>query len=227
MGDPRRSKNKWSKPAHPWQKTRIEAETILHRNYSLKNKREIWKMTSLLKSLKDQAKNLAAGSGSQVEKEKYQLIKRTISLGLIKEGQGLDDLLGLTPESILNRRLQTIVFKKGLARSMRQARQFIVHQHILLGSTRMTAPGYVVKVGEESMIQFVPKSKLANPDHPERVVIVKTPAEQAEADSKKQRVQERKGPSRGGDRKFMKRKGYANERRDRNQSKKAPATKTK
>jgi len=216
MGDPKRSTNTWQKPAHPWQKTRIDQEKVYRRTYGLANKKEIWKMTSLLKRLKDQAKLLAAGSGSQVEREKQQLLKRAQRLGLITQNQGLDDVLGITPESVMERRLQTIVFKKGLARTVKQARQFIVHQHILLGESRITTPGYIVRTGEESRISFVEHSKLANPDHPERVK-ESTPVHTTGVDSatsetnttptgittnitptKTERPRERKSPSRDG-----------------------------
>lgn len=178
MGDPKRSTNTWSRPNHPWQKTRIESERVLKAKYGLKNMREIWKMISLLKKFKDQAKNLAAGSGSQVDKEKSQLLHRAASLGLLTASQGLDDVLGLTTENVMDRRLQTVVFKKGLARSMEQSRQFIVHQHIMLGATKITAPGYIVKISEESSIHFVPTSHLASADHPERALPMRVPKPQ-------------------------------------------------
>jgi len=195
MGDPRRSKNTWNKPAHPWQKTRIDQEKIWRRAYGLGSKSEIWKMTSLLKKMKDQAKILAAGAGDQIDKEKYQLLKRASKLGLIKEAEGLDAILGIPVETVMDRRLQTIVFKKGLARSMKQARQFIVHQHILLGNSKITAPGYIVHTGEETLINFVPHSKLASADHPERAILVRAPKSAAQ----EQKEAERRNAPRGRD----------------------------
>jgi small subunit ribosomal protein S4 len=201
MGDPRRSKNKWQKPAHPWQKTRIDSEKILRRTYGLSNKKEIWRVASMLKSLKDQAKNLAAGTGSQVEKEKQALLHRTARLGLIKTGQGLDDVLGISVEQAMDRRLQTVVFKKGLARSVRQARQYIVHQHILLGQAKITAPGYIVPISEESMISFVPTSTLASADHPERAIPIKSASTaKKEAEEAQRRQEAKRGKGRGGPR---------------------------
>ncbi|MCX8147636.1 MAG: 30S ribosomal protein S4, partial [Candidatus Woesearchaeota archaeon] len=82
----------------------------------------------MLKNFKDQAKNLIALSTPQAEKEKRQLIDKLKRYGLLKEDvQTLDPILDITLRDILERRLQTQVYKKGLARSINQARQFIVH----------------------------------------------------------------------------------------------------
>ena len=69
MGDPRKIKSKFSTPAHPWQKERIDEEKRLNKVYRFKNKKEIWKMTSKLKSFQAQAKRLNAARGKQAEKE--------------------------------------------------------------------------------------------------------------------------------------------------------------
>ena len=91
------------------------------------------------------------------------------SLGLIGENATIDDVLGLEVRSILDRRLQTIVYKKGLARSIKQARQFITHGHIMVNGKVITSPGYLVKIDEEQFIEFKPTSPLARIDHPERI----------------------------------------------------------
>jgi small subunit ribosomal protein S4 len=77
---------------------------------------------------------------------------------LTKENATLDDILGLTEESYLERRLQTIVYRKGLARTIYQARQLIVHGHIAINGKRVTSPGYIVMKGEEDLIDFYPTS---------------------------------------------------------------------
>ncbi len=175
MGDIKKLKKKYSKPGHPWQKTRIEEENKLVREYGLKNKTEIWRMRSKLKTFADQAKRLIAAQGSQAELEKNQMMKRLARLGLLKENATLDEVLGLTINDVLNRRLQTIVFKKGFARSLRQARQFIAHEHVLVGNTKITSPSYLVSITEEPLIIFSSKSSLTNPDHPERTPVEKKP----------------------------------------------------
>jgi small subunit ribosomal protein S4 len=91
-------------------------------------------------------------------------------MGLIKKSAQLDDILSLTSKDIMERRLQTLVHRKGLAKSMKQARQFITHGHIRIKDKMITVPSYVVKIDEEEHISFCPTSQLASIDHPERVI---------------------------------------------------------
>ena len=169
MGDPRRIKNKYKTPIHPWEKLRLEAERPLMKEYGLVNKKELWKVSSKLKNFKDSAKKLVASKSAQASTEKKQMVERMKSYGLINTEE-LDEILGLEIQQLLNRRLQTVVFKKGLARSVKQARQMIVHRHISVNGIRVTAPGYLVKVSEQDTISFTDTSKFVNDSHPERVL---------------------------------------------------------
>ncbi|MCD6589652.1 30S ribosomal protein S4 [Candidatus Woesearchaeota archaeon] len=169
MGDPKRLRRKYETPIHPWQKTRIELEKQLQKEYGLKNKKEIWKAESRLKKFKDILKRLIPLNDEQANKEREQTMQKIRSLGLIGENATIDDVLGLEVRSILDRRLQTIVYKKGLARSIKQARQFITHGHIMVNGKVITSPGYLVKIDEEQFIEFKPTSPLARIDHPERI----------------------------------------------------------
>ena len=72
-------------------------------------------------------------------------------------------------KSVFDRRLQSLVVKKGLAKSIRQSRQFIVHGHISIGEGKINVPSYLVKADEESKIVFSRNSNLSKEDHPERV----------------------------------------------------------
>ncbi len=170
MGDPRKIKSKYSRPAQPWQRERIDEERTLVREYGLKNKTEIYKARSKLKTFADLAKKLIAMRGEQAEKERQQLISRLTRLGLVKTGAQLDDVLGIQLKNILERRLQTFVFRKGFARSVNQARQFIVHEHIKVADDVVTAPGYHVPIADEAAISFVPASPFANAAHSERAL---------------------------------------------------------
>lgn len=170
MGDPRKFKAKYSGPGHPWQRARIESERGVVREFGLLSKRELWKVDSKLKVFANQAKRLIALRTVQAELEKKQLIDRVSRYGLLSAGAKLDDVLGLDVRDLLNRRLQTLVLKKGLARTPVQARQFIVHGHILVGSKKVSSPSYLVPVDEEAQISFVSSSSLANPEHPERAI---------------------------------------------------------
>lgn len=173
MGDPRRLKKKYFTPRHPWIQENLDAERELVREYSVKRKQELYKLNSILKTFKDQAKFLIAAKTVQAEKERKQLLARLNKLGLIKPEAALDDILSLTIRDIMNRRLQNLVFKKGLAHTQAQARQFICHNHIMVGSKKLTSPNALVAQAEEESIAFYPGSKLSKVDHPERVVVPK------------------------------------------------------
>jgi small subunit ribosomal protein S4 len=174
MGDPRRLKKKYKTPMHPWQRTRIEEESSLSKEYGLKNKREIWKMKSKLQRFTDLAKRLMRSDSEQALKERAHLLENLYNIGLTKSTEiNIDDALSITAKDLMERRLQTLVYKKGLANTMKKARQFISHSHILVGDRKITSPGYIVSRIEEDKISIVPECSLASPDHPERTVIRK------------------------------------------------------
>jgi small subunit ribosomal protein S4 len=158
MGDPRKQRKKYLRPSHPWEKDRIEAENKLLRKYGLRRKEEIWRTETLLRSFRRNARRLLAASGPQAELETKQLLERLKRLGLISEGATLDDVLGLTVEDILERRLQTIVSKKGLAKTPLQARQLVLHGHVTISGKRVNVPSYLVSVREEGEIGLAPGS---------------------------------------------------------------------
>jgi small subunit ribosomal protein S4 len=184
MGDPRRLRAKFSGPGHPWQKARIDEEKALKKEYGLKNKSEIWKYDSKLKNFAQQAKRLVALTGEQAEKEKKQLLERLNKLGLIQAGATTEAVLSLTIKDILERRLQTIVCRKGYARTMKQARQYISHGHVTIGGKAIKSPSYLVKTEEEASLGFVTRSALADAEHPERK-IEKKPEPEEKPDEKK------------------------------------------
>jgi small subunit ribosomal protein S4 len=163
----RKFRKKYAAPGHPWRIERIEEEGALQEEYGLKNKREIWKIRALLKNFAKQAKKLIAATGSQADREKTQLFSKLKKLGLVGEQPKLDDVLGLTIKDLLERRLQTIVCRRGFAKTMHQARQFITHRHVTVGGNEMTAPSYLVPVVEQEMIAFTPASNFSKPEHPE------------------------------------------------------------
>lgn len=193
MGDPKRIRKKYSKPRHPWEKERIDEEKKLARTYGFANKKEIWKVQSKLKNFKDLAKSLAARSGKQAERETQQLLQKLRNYALLKEDQNLNDILGITADTVSERRLQTLVYKKNLARSVKQARQLIVHRHIRVNNQKITAPSYLVSVSEEPTITFATDSPFASQEHPERFVaeedLAVKPEEKEELALKKEKEQ--------------------------------------
>ena len=169
MGDPRRLNKKYDTPNHPWIGERIKSERELLIKYGLINKRELWKMETKLRTFRRQARKLMSDTTEQGAKEATQLFNILKRYGiLIKEDITLDDVLSLNVEAILERRLQTLVFKKGLAKTPKQARQFIVHGHIGINGRKVTAPNSLVAVSDEEAIAFLPTSPMSSESHPER-----------------------------------------------------------
>jgi small subunit ribosomal protein S4 len=168
MGDPKKIRKKYETPSHPWIKSRIELEKKLSREFGTANKKELWKMETVLKKFKNQAKKLISSTSEQSKVETQHLFRRIKELGLAEGEVTFDTILGLNLEDVLGRRLQSIVYKKGLAHTVKQARQFIVHEHIQVGGKVITSPSYLVSVKEESEVGFVTSSPLFSEDHPER-----------------------------------------------------------
>jgi len=172
LGDPKFSRQKYERPHHPWEGERIKAENELLKKYGLKNKKELWRAQSVLRRFRQRARQLQAMvryGDKQAGKEKDELIARLGRLGLLPtEGASLDDVLALDVEAVLSRRLQTLAFVKGLAFTPHQARQFIVHGHVAIGSRRVTVPGYLVTRTEEGGIIYDPRSAISHDMHPAR-----------------------------------------------------------
>ena len=191
MGSPKKQRKKFSTPSHPWQKERILKEQELVREYGLKRKYEIWKMSSILKNFTSQAKNLITTKTSQSEKERSQLLKKLSSLGLINQDAKVEDVLSLTLKDVMERRLQTLLYRKHLARTIKQARQFIIHQQVAVGDKKITAPSYLVLLSEENRIQFAPGSAFIDTNHPERAIEEKKEkAVKSKAEGKKEKSAE-------------------------------------
>lgn len=171
MGDPKKIRRKYSTPLIPWNKNNIEVERKLKQEYALKNKKEILIASSFLKKYKNIAKKLIATRTKQAEKEKGQVLKKLFEHGLIPAGVNLDQILAVELKDILERRAQSLVFRKGLSKTMNQARQFIVHHHIIVGEKEITSPSTLLTTAEEQVLRFKESSSLADENHPERMIM--------------------------------------------------------
>ncbi len=169
MGDPKHPKKKYETPLHPWQRSRMEEETKILKEFGLKNKTEIWKLRTKWREWARLAKKLASLHTKQSEVEKKQLLEKLHKFGLVEENATVNDVLAIELRDLFMRRLQSVVVKCKLARSMKQARQFIVHKHILVNGKTMTTPSYLVSIVEENKVTFGVTSALFSLDHPERV----------------------------------------------------------
>ena len=167
MGHPKREKKTFEKPRRPWETKRIKEEKELAEKYGLKNKREIWKAASIIKKYRREVREiLAVIAGMKptehILKKKEAILESLIRKGIVEGGAEtfkLEDVLALSIEDILDRRLQTRVYKKELSNSINHARQLIVHGHIAVNGRRVTIPSYIVTKAEEGTIGYYSESQ--------------------------------------------------------------------
>ena len=152
MGDPKKPRKKYSTPRMPWRSDVLVAELQLVGTYGLRNKRELWKAKTLLSNFRGQARSLLAMPEVERRVRESSFLNRLLKYALTNKSSTLDDVLSLTVEDILERRLQTIVWRKGLAKTPSQARQFIVHGHISIRDQVVKRPSMFVKSDDEDSI---------------------------------------------------------------------------
>jgi small subunit ribosomal protein S4 len=164
-------RKKYDTPLHPWKESRIKSERELIKKYGLKSHKEVWKAKTYLGKHREQARELLAKVGStnpQTKKESDQLLLHLTRMGILSMGASLDDVLALEIESVLSRRLQTLVYLKGFSSTPYQARQLISHGHVAVSGKKVTVPSYMVSKDEEGQIQYTIRSPLNELSHPAR-----------------------------------------------------------
>jgi small subunit ribosomal protein S9e len=111
----------------------LDAELKLVGEYGLRCKRELWRVQYALSRIRNNARNLLTLDEKNPRRifEGEALLRRMFKHGLLDETQNkLDYVLALTVENFLERRLQTLVFKSGMAKSIHHARVLIRQRHI-------------------------------------------------------------------------------------------------
>jgi len=166
MGDPKKQRKKFDTPRFPWRSDTLQIELNLLGQYGLRNKRELWHHKTMLSKFRGIARSLLGMSAEQRKVLETQLLERMDRLGILPKTAALDEVLDLALEDLLERRLQTLVFRKGLAKSVFQARQLITHGHIAIEGKRVLTPNYLVLRDEEPNLSYSPASPLSAPDHP-------------------------------------------------------------
>ena len=179
MGDPKRQRKSYETPRHPWRRDQLEVELHLMGDYGLRNKRELWRYKTMLSEVRGIARSLLGSTGEERERLEREYLSKLSRIGVLSESANIDEVLDLEIRDLLERRLQTVVFRKGLAKTLFQARQLVSHGHIAVGSKIVSVPGYMVKRDEEPKLKYFSHSPLAKADHPLRKVITATAASQA------------------------------------------------
>ena len=159
MGDPKTSRRVWQKPKRPLNYDLIMDELKTLGTFGLKTKRELWKTQTELSRVRLQARSLLA-LGQEARGRKEPILMQSLSkIGLVDQNSTLDDVLNLQVTDLLERRLQTIAHKKLYFKTPYQARQAIVHGHVMIENNVITIPSYIVKTEEEAKIRLIPESR--------------------------------------------------------------------
>ena len=160
MGDPKYPRKVWRKPKRPlnYELKMDELQTL--GTFGLRTKRELWKAHTELSRVRQQARSLLALTQKVREEKEPILLKSLARIGLIPRDATLDDVLNLKPTDLLARRLQTIVSNKLGFKTPYQARQAVIHGHIMVGDRKIDIPSYTVTVDEEDNVHFSPESKI-------------------------------------------------------------------
>ena len=186
MGDPKYPRRAWRKPKRPLNYDLKMEELKTLGTFGLRTKRELWKAHTKLSTVRHQARSLLALQQEVREQKEPILMKSLARIGLVSSDSTLDDVLNLQVTDLLTRRLQTLVFKKFGFKTPYQARQAIVHGHIMIGDRIVNIPSYTVTTTEEDSIKFTPESKIPQ-------ILEKSkeaPAEPAPVESSEETTQE-------------------------------------
>jgi small subunit ribosomal protein S4 len=160
MGDPKYPRKVWRKPKRPLNYELKMEELKILGTFGLRTKRELWKTHTELSRVRHQARSLLALRQEVREEKEPILMKSLARIGLVSGDATLDDVLNLNANDLLSRRLQTIVTKKLGFKTPYQARQAVIHGHIMIGDRKVNIPSYTVTVEEEGSIHFSPESKI-------------------------------------------------------------------
>ena len=159
MGDPKTSRKAWKKPKRPLNYDLKMDELKTLGTFGLKTKQELWKTQTELSRVRLQARSLLALRQEERKRKEPILMESLTKIGLVDQSSTLDDVLNLQVNDLLSRRLQTIAQRKLFFKTPYQARQAIVHGHIMIGNDVVTIPSYVVKTEEETKIHLTSESR--------------------------------------------------------------------
>ena len=168
MGDPKKKHKSFNTPKRPYNTEALMEELRVIGAYGLRNKRELWKAHTELSTLRGRARDLLSLDAAEREVREKALIEKLALRGLVMENGRLEDVLTLSVEDLLERRLQTYIFRRGMASSLFQARQLIAHGHIAVNDVKITSPSYQVKITDEETLDYAKSSPYNNPGHPLR-----------------------------------------------------------
>merc|ERR1712224_542250 len=151
----------FKKPRRPFEKERLDQEMKVLGEYGLRAKRELWRVQFVLSKLRNAARTLLTLDEKDPKRifEGNAILRRCHRYGILADEQDdLNFVLALTPQAFLERRLQTLVFKLGLAKSVHHARVLIRQRHIRVGKQVVNVPSFMVRTDSEKHVDFALKS---------------------------------------------------------------------
>ena len=190
MGDPKKQRKKFD--AHhdsPGKQTRWKPNSKCSVNTVYETNEKYRKTKLYSQKTRGIGRALLGMSVEERSTQEKQLLDRLNRLGILPDASALDDVLDLSLKDILGRRLQTLVFQRGLTQSIQQARQLVTHGHISIDGRKISSPSYLVFKDEEEKITYSPKSPLNNTDHPLTMSIT-VPGKEPETSTKEENDRE-------------------------------------
>lgn len=176
MGAPRKNRRQYDAPKEMMDRQRLSEDNAMLEQYGLKNMKELWKAQTEVSRIRGNARRYLAG-GANSEEESKKLISRLSKLGIVKPETTIDDILDLKENVFLDRRLESIVMRRGLARSMKQARQLITHGFISVNGKKVDRPGFIVSPQSEPSVSYYKKIDVAPPAKQPEVPVADAAAE--------------------------------------------------
>lgn len=145
-----------------WKKERNFQETRVMRKYHIQSREDYArynKIAGMVTKLVAKLKSLKPSDVFRV-KRSQQLLKKLHDLGLIAQGQALNECDRLSTSEFCKRRLPVVLMRLKFAETMREAVTFVEHGHIRVGVDTVTDPAFHVSRAAEDYIDWVRTSSV-------------------------------------------------------------------